>query len=127
MPRRRLRRPLARPRLLWPPPPGMLPSFLRSTLTRSPTPDPEALPHIKIIGHRRPGHLGCARRTWWRVVLRCVLMQTTRVRVRMREVDPVVVRVIDVPAAATLAELHELLQRSGRLPSLDFDPDGFAE
>jgi hypothetical protein len=37
-------------------------------------------------------------------------MQTTRLRVRMREVDPVVVRVIDVPAACTLAELHELLQ-----------------
>lgn len=30
--------------------------------------------------------------------------------VRLREVVPEVVRVIDVPAASTLAELHELLQ-----------------
>lgn len=37
-------------------------------------------------------------------------MRTTRLRVRMREVAPAVVRVIDVPAAATLGELHELLQ-----------------
>ena len=37
-------------------------------------------------------------------------MRTTRLRVRLREVDPAVVRVIDVPAACTLAELHELLQ-----------------
>jgi hypothetical protein len=45
----------------------------------------------------------------WRYgVLGSALMRTTRLRVR--EVDPMVVRVIDVPAACTLAELHELLQ-----------------
>ena len=37
-------------------------------------------------------------------------MRTTRLRVTMRDVDPAVVRVIDVPAASSLAELHELLQ-----------------
>jgi hypothetical protein len=37
-------------------------------------------------------------------------MQTTRLRITMREVQPRVVRVIDVPAAVTLAELHDLLQ-----------------
>jgi len=37
-------------------------------------------------------------------------MRTIRLRVRMREVTPEVVRVIDVPAACTLGELHELLQ-----------------
>jgi hypothetical protein len=37
-------------------------------------------------------------------------MRTTRLLVRMREVLPAVVRVIDVPAACTLGELHELLQ-----------------
>ncbi|MFD1232366.1 plasmid pRiA4b ORF-3 family protein [Pseudonocardia benzenivorans] len=37
-------------------------------------------------------------------------MRTTRLRIRMRDVEPAVVRVIDVPADATLAELHDLLQ-----------------
>ncbi len=38
------------------------------------------------------------------------LMRTTRLHVTLREVAPAVVRVVDVPAAATLAEIHELLQ-----------------
>lgn len=37
-------------------------------------------------------------------------MQTSRLRVTLREVTPVVVRVVDVPYSTTLAELHELLQ-----------------
>ncbi|WP_214371044.1 plasmid pRiA4b ORF-3 family protein [Pseudonocardia sp. H11422] len=37
-------------------------------------------------------------------------MRTTRLRVSMRDVEPSVVRVIDVPAAASLTELHEVLQ-----------------
>ena len=37
-------------------------------------------------------------------------MKTTRLRVTLREVTPVVQRVIDVPAAITLDELHEVLQ-----------------
>ncbi|PZS25743.1 MAG: plasmid pRiA4b ORF-3 family protein [Pseudonocardiales bacterium] len=37
-------------------------------------------------------------------------MKTTRLRVTMRDVVPAVVRVIDVPAASTLPELHHLLQ-----------------
>lgn len=37
-------------------------------------------------------------------------MQTSRLRVTLREVTPVVVRVVDVPSSTTLAELHELLQ-----------------
>jgi len=37
-------------------------------------------------------------------------MRTVRLRVRMREVVPRVERVIDVPAAITLEELHEVLQ-----------------
>ena len=37
-------------------------------------------------------------------------MRTTRIRVTMREVRPTVVRVLDVPAAARLPELHDLLQ-----------------
>lgn len=37
-------------------------------------------------------------------------MRTTRSRVRLREVVPEVLRVIDVPATSTLAELHALLQ-----------------
>ncbi|MGH8919549.1 MAG: IS1096 element passenger TnpR family protein, partial [Actinomycetes bacterium] len=47
---------------------------------------------------------------WGSVVLRSAFMRTVRLRVRMREVVPRVVRVIDVPAACTLDELHELLQ-----------------
>jgi len=39
-----------------------------------------------------------------------VWVRTTRLRVRLCDVVPEVVRVIDVPAASTLAELHELLQ-----------------
>jgi hypothetical protein len=39
-----------------------------------------------------------------------VAVRTTRLRVRLREVEPPVVRVFDVPSAATLPELHELLQ-----------------
>ena len=37
-------------------------------------------------------------------------MRTERLRVVLREVEPRVVRVIDLPAASTLPELHELLQ-----------------
>lgn len=37
-------------------------------------------------------------------------LRTTRLRVTMREVTPSVVRVVDVPAAATLPELHNILQ-----------------
>lgn len=37
-------------------------------------------------------------------------MTTTRVQVRLLEVQPTVVRVIDVPACTTLPELHDLLQ-----------------
>ena len=37
-------------------------------------------------------------------------MKTTRLRVVLRDVEPALARVIDVPASATLPELHELLQ-----------------
>jgi hypothetical protein len=37
-------------------------------------------------------------------------VRTTRLRVTLREVQPRVVRVIDVPASATLGELHQLMQ-----------------
>ena len=37
-------------------------------------------------------------------------MNTTRLRVVLRDVEPAVTRVIDVPASATLPELHDLLQ-----------------
>lgn len=37
-------------------------------------------------------------------------MNTVRVQVMLRDVEPAVARVIDVPASATLPELHELLQ-----------------
>ncbi|MFR9803899.1 plasmid pRiA4b ORF-3 family protein [Pseudonocardia sp. RS010] len=37
-------------------------------------------------------------------------MRTVRLRITMRDVEPRVIRVIDVPAAVTLAELHQLLQ-----------------
>jgi hypothetical protein len=37
-------------------------------------------------------------------------VRTVRLRVALREVEPRVVRVIDVPASSTLPELHELLQ-----------------
>ena len=37
-------------------------------------------------------------------------MQTTRLRVRLREVSPAVLRVLDVPSTSTLPELHLLLQ-----------------
>ncbi len=37
-------------------------------------------------------------------------MRTVRLRVRLREVEPLVERVVDVPAAATLPELHQALQ-----------------
>jgi hypothetical protein len=37
-------------------------------------------------------------------------MRTTRLRVTMRGVEPAVWRVLDVPSALTLAELHDLLQ-----------------
>ena len=37
-------------------------------------------------------------------------MKTTRLRVVLREVEPTVTRVIDVPVSATLPELHDLLQ-----------------
>src|SRR5215213_2050219 len=37
-------------------------------------------------------------------------MRTTRLRVTMREVEPEVERVIDVPAAITIDDLHEVLQ-----------------
>lgn len=37
-------------------------------------------------------------------------MKTTRLRVTLRDVKPAVVRVLDVPSAVTLPELHDLLQ-----------------
>lgn len=37
-------------------------------------------------------------------------MQTSRLRVRLRDVEPVVERVLDVPSEVLLAELHDLLQ-----------------
>jgi Plasmid pRiA4b ORF-3-like protein len=37
-------------------------------------------------------------------------MRTTRLHVTLLDVTPTVVRVVDVPAASTLAEVHELLQ-----------------
>jgi Plasmid pRiA4b ORF-3-like protein len=37
-------------------------------------------------------------------------VRTTRLRVRLREVEPTVLRVLDVPATSTLPELHLLLQ-----------------
>ena len=37
-------------------------------------------------------------------------MNTARLRATMRDVEPAVTRVIDVPSSATLPELHELLQ-----------------
>jgi hypothetical protein len=37
-------------------------------------------------------------------------VNTTRLRVVLRDVEPALTRVIDVPASATLPELHELLQ-----------------
>ncbi len=37
-------------------------------------------------------------------------MNTARLRVGLRDVEPAVTRVIDIPASATLPELHELLQ-----------------
>jgi Plasmid pRiA4b ORF-3-like protein len=37
-------------------------------------------------------------------------MRTTRLHVALRDVTPTVVRVVDVPAASTLAEVHQLLQ-----------------
>lgn len=37
-------------------------------------------------------------------------MKTTRLRITLLDVEPAVIRVIDVPAAVTLPELHELLQ-----------------
>ena len=37
-------------------------------------------------------------------------MNTARLRVVLRDVEPALARVIDVPASATLPELHELLQ-----------------
>ena len=38
------------------------------------------------------------------------MMKTTRLRVTMSEVEPTVVRVLDVPAGVLLPELHDLLQ-----------------
>lgn len=37
-------------------------------------------------------------------------MKTTRLRVILLDVEPAVIRVIDVPTVVTLPELHELLQ-----------------
>src|SRR5579862_7777224 len=37
-------------------------------------------------------------------------MRTARLRVTMRDVEPAVVRVLDVPAGVVLPELHDLLQ-----------------
>jgi hypothetical protein len=43
-------------------------------------------------------------------VLRGPAMRTVRLQVTLRNVEPAVVRVIDVPAAAAVPELHDLLQ-----------------
>ena len=56
----------------------------------------------------------------WRVT-------TTRLRVQLRDVDPPVIRVLDVPASATLPEVHALLQAAlGWTDSHlhEFDADG---
>lgn len=37
-------------------------------------------------------------------------MRTTRLQVRLCDVHPQVLRVLDVPAASTLPEVHQLLQ-----------------
>ena len=37
-------------------------------------------------------------------------MRTTRLRITLRDVEPAVVRTVDVPVGVTLAELHDLLQ-----------------
>ncbi|MEJ2866363.1 plasmid pRiA4b ORF-3 family protein [Actinomycetospora sp. OC33-EN08] len=37
-------------------------------------------------------------------------MRTVRLRVRLRDVEPLVERIVDVPAALTLPELHQVLQ-----------------
>jgi hypothetical protein len=64
-------------------------------------------------------------------------MTTTRLRVQLRDVEPAVVRVLDVPASATLTEVHLLLQAAlgwtdthlhefeadGRTYALDEDDD----
>ena len=43
-------------------------------------------------------------------LLKVVRMKTTRLRVTLLNVEPAVFRVMDVPAAVTLPELHDLLQ-----------------
>ena len=43
-------------------------------------------------------------------VLRGAAMKTARLHVTLRDVEPAVVRVLDVPATATLPELHNLFQ-----------------
>lgn len=44
-------------------------------------------------------------------------MRTTRLRVTLREVEPVVMRMIDVPQDSTLTELHDLLQVAVGFPT----------
>ena len=68
-------------------------------------------------------------------------MKTTRLQVTLRDVEPAVARVIDVPATTTLPELHDLLQAAlgwtdshlhqfitadatYGTPSDDFEPEG---
>ena len=54
--------------------------------------------------------LGVADAQGWSTARRLQGVTTTRVQIRLREVQPTVVRVIDVPACTTLTELHDLLQ-----------------
>jgi Plasmid pRiA4b ORF-3-like protein len=56
-------------------------------------------------------------------------MRTTRLRVTLRDVEPLVTRVIDVPNDSTLPELHELLQAAMGWTNShlhQFDADGTA-
>jgi len=71
--------------------------ILRSSvaLTLTSRPEPAGSPTLQCHGRRRGGSGAAVRR--YRAP-----MQTTRLRITMRDVEPEVVRVIDVPAAVTL-------------------------
>lgn len=45
-------------------------------------------------------------------------MKTTRLRVVLRDVEPAVAQVVDVPTSATLPELHDLLQAAGQVKAI---------
>jgi len=71
--------------------------ILRSSvaLTLTSRPEPAGSPTLQCHGRRRGGSGAAVRR--YRAPL-----QTTRLRITMRDVEPEVFRVIDVPAAVTL-------------------------